>query len=101
MVDHDPFRIWVGNDLVSNDAWPSGRIDDEKVCLAVFDALCSDIIGFTQTAPTFIFFGGQNGMWMNWNDIRANQFSVTHSLTSLWFRAGHSTIALPVPMIVP
>ena len=98
VVHEVPHRIWVGLDLVANDARPGGRVDHEKVSAAGFDAGRGLLKGDTQAAIALVGLRDEERVRVHGDDEGRDD---AHAVSSLWRQAGHSTIALPVPMTVP
>ena len=99
VVDMHPFGFRLDLELMSDDTWPCGGIDEDDIGIALFDSLPTFVVCCAKFTPALVLVRSKQRMWMGWH-IEAEQDRVlTHRTTSRVSSLGsQQATTLPVPM---
>ena len=84
VVNHHPFRVWVGLDLVPDDGRPRGRIDDEKVGVEIANCLGGFVESVAQISPSGVLIGSQHRVWVDGHHERGDHAPFAHCSFTSW-----------------
>ena len=87
-----PLRLRIGLNLVSNDGWPHGAVNQQPLCTTVDDLLASLRKSLSQSAPALVGLRAEEWMGNAWNDETFDDHVAS---------GNQPMTALPVPITVP